>query len=132
MTAALTSMAAALEMGGSAAVVVLLQRRQAAGAAGTPSSSSGLLLLALGLVTAGCQLLLAVGGLACVVALPPAEARLRLVGSRRRHAADTRQPLLAAGADDSGVAAASAHDSEGLAAVEKPIIFDAATMEFLR
>lgn len=67
LNAALTSAAAVLEMAGSAAALLL--------AAGRPPAAG---LLAMGWVTLACQALLASASLACIVALPPDEARGRV------------------------------------------------------
>lgn len=67
LNAALTSAAALLEMAGSAAALLL--------ATGRPPAAG---LLAMGWVTLVCQALLAAASLACIVALPPDEAKGRV------------------------------------------------------
>jgi len=83
LNAALTSAAALLEMGGSAAVLVL--------AAEQPPAAG---LLAMGWVTMVCQALLAAASLACIVALPPDEAKGRV---------HLLRPALGLGSSDGGI-----------------------------
>ena len=80
VNAALTSIAAVLEVLGSAASLRWQQQQQPAGSTNSINSSDGgaSSLVALGCVAAVCQGLLAAASLACIVALPPVEARGRV------------------------------------------------------
>ncbi|EFN57503.1 hypothetical protein CHLNCDRAFT_143078 [Chlorella variabilis] len=120
VNAALTSVAALLEMGGSAAVL-LWPARQPAPPTAAPASTSASGLLAVGCVTCACQALLAAAALACIVALPPAEARGRVdllrevlglssrwsrkSGSPGSGSGSASQPLLAGRTEEAAAAA---------------------------
>jgi hypothetical protein len=154
VNAALTSTAAVVEVLGSAAALRWQQQHQPAGPNSNSNETSdgggGSSLVALGCVTAVCQGLLAAASLACIVALPPAEARGRVsllrqvfgfsgsgVGSSGDGdlaAAGLQEPLLAGGCMN-GEQQQQRQPGVSAAAPPPPRrgpLFDQATREFLR